>query len=1084
MHPFYTANTHALPSPRFAAVAPASSPYVTPATISASSSQSSAHPQQKTASRTSTSISPGASPRVHTVTTTLPSPRTQQTVQSVQAFQSTQHQKIDPRKPGSTTQIPPKAPLKSADATRSQEAKDTEHSADGSLPQMHSTTNSNVAESDRSGDSTDEKPGFVGPWKLGKSLGEGGFGQVLIATHTKTNESAAVKIFSIPQNKAPKGSKDASGQPENQNRFYREIDALQALPPHPNVIRILQVVNHASKISLVLELATEGDLLDYTCARGCLTETEARVYFRQIVEGISHCHTHRMVHRDLKLENILIFPNRVAKIADFGLSATLSSENANLRTLCGSPTYHAPEMLLGCPYNYPVDVWALGVMLYAMISGSFPFDNPSHAVLCQQILHGTYPPIRNASHDARDLIARLLQQDPVRRIKIPDIKAHCWYTEQQAIVPANSSPRQAPKSPVNTSYQSSQQRTTSSSSNRGSITKDENDAETKSSSIVLHPSKVPASTPTEEENLLEELVSSTQSMDDFDLLDEKDESPAALRRLEAKFEKLVKIFDSDKKKRTLESEASQNRMRMMESELRTLREMVNPDAMTKSIEHSNAAQLMEIARWRKDVDRDRKHLADAFDRSSISVSGIERVVQKAQHDLSVLHLWKESQQREQATLRSDLNQVHHKVIDMSSKNQGIQNQASKHNQDMQLPASPDLDELLRWKTETDIAFIALQKQVESIRINMEDMSREWMDEVMLLKEAKVDNKQFTSWREQIENDIQSTNLHSDMLYTTLQSVQKDIVELQKVPPREYISVFENLLETGTTEFVQNTQDIRAKLNQLQRDLDNSKKEQLKLSTGMIQLRSLYISEGKKSATTQQLATTEEGIRTITEQMQGLLTWKETITPLVNRIQIEKEPVHSQPSPSHPTKEIDDWNERLLKQNIAMVDQFETEWKQLLGSIKPDKTLSPQVLKKAEVQKALPQTNVPTLAQLQTIIDSQATRISLIEENMKVFWSLKASNMKRRQEIDELKRSLEMNVVKSRTSFEDFKKKQRSEVEELRSRLDMEMKMLRGFINARRDFSMLPSNAQQADFEDDSDQSNESQTALDEATVVL
>jgi len=259
-------------------------------------------------------------------------------------------------------------------------------------------------------------PLVLGPYRLGKTLGIGAFGKVKLGVHTITGQKVAVKILNKLKIK----------HLEMAEKVKREINILK-LCTHPHIIRLYEVVDTPTDIFVIMEYVPEGELFDYIVSRGRLPADEARQFFQQIVSGIEYCHHHRIVHRDLKPENLLLDADRNIKIADFGLS-NVAHDGDFLRTSCGSPNYAAPEVISGNLYAGPeVDVWSCGVILYALLCGTLPFDDESIPNLFKKIKSGMYSLPSHLSQLSRDLILRMLVVDPMKRITIQDIRYHAWF---------------------------------------------------------------------------------------------------------------------------------------------------------------------------------------------------------------------------------------------------------------------------------------------------------------------------------------------------------------------------------------------------------------------------------------------------------------------------------------------------------------------------------------------------------------------------------------------------------------------------------------------------------------------------------
>ena len=215
-------------------------------------------------------------------------------------------------------------------------------------------------------------------------------------------------------------------QLDMQAKVNREIKILR-LFEHPHIIRLYEVIDSPSDIFMVMEYVSGGELFDFIVSRGKLPEDEARKYFQQIISGLEYCHVHMVVHRDLKPENLLLDSTSNIKIADFGLS-NIMKDGEFLSTSCGSPNYAAPEVISGNLYAGPeVDVWSCGVILYALLCGSLPFDDESIPNLFKKIKMGMYTLPGHLTRDARDLIPSMLFVDPMKRITIAQIREHPWF---------------------------------------------------------------------------------------------------------------------------------------------------------------------------------------------------------------------------------------------------------------------------------------------------------------------------------------------------------------------------------------------------------------------------------------------------------------------------------------------------------------------------------------------------------------------------------------------------------------------------------------------------------------------------------
>lgn len=260
------------------------------------------------------------------------------------------------------------------------------------------------------------QPAKIGHYILGETLGFGTFGKVKTAKHQHNGHKVAVKILN--RNKIK--NLDVVG------KIRREIQNLK-LFRHPHIIKLYQVISTPTDIFMIMEYVSGGELFDYIVKHGRLVEDEARRFFQQIVSGVDYCHRHMVVHRDLKPENLLLDYNLNVKIADFGLS-NMMMDGEFLRTSCGSPNYASPEIISGRLYAGPeIDIWSCGVILYALLCGTLPFDDEHVPTLFRKIRAGVFPIPDYLNESVVSLLNHMLQTDPMKRATIQDIIQHDWF---------------------------------------------------------------------------------------------------------------------------------------------------------------------------------------------------------------------------------------------------------------------------------------------------------------------------------------------------------------------------------------------------------------------------------------------------------------------------------------------------------------------------------------------------------------------------------------------------------------------------------------------------------------------------------
>ncbi|KAI1295511.1 MAP/microtubule affinity-regulating kinase 3 [Halotydeus destructor] len=260
---------------------------------------------------------------------------------------------------------------------------------------------------------TTEEP-HIGRYRLLKTIGKGNFAKVKLAKHLPTGKEVAIKIIDKTQL-----------NPSSLQKLFREVRIMKMLD-HPNIVKLYQVIETEKTLYLVMEYASGGEVFDYLVAHGRMKEKEARAKFRQIVSAVQYCHQKKIIHRDLKAENLLLDAEMNIKIADFGFSNEFVP-GQKLDTFCGSPPYAAPELFQGKKYDGPeVDVWSLGVILYTLVSGSLPFDGANLKELRERVLRGKYRIPFYMSTDCENLLKKFLVLNPAKRASLETIMKDKW----------------------------------------------------------------------------------------------------------------------------------------------------------------------------------------------------------------------------------------------------------------------------------------------------------------------------------------------------------------------------------------------------------------------------------------------------------------------------------------------------------------------------------------------------------------------------------------------------------------------------------------------------------------------------------
>lgn len=266
-------------------------------------------------------------------------------------------------------------------------------------------------------------------YEMGRKLGQGSFGIVYEIMNKASEEKFAIKVIS----KEKVGGGKAS--------FENEVFIMKSVI-HPNLIKLEEVFESKKKLYLITELCEAGELGKIIKKEGPIPEQTSKLIMRQIVDAISYLHRNDIVHRDLKLENILLKefdPDQgiyYIKVTDFGLSsqrATAGTESM-FEDYCGTPLYMAPEIIENLPYSQLCDVWALGIIMFILLTSHSPFSSESESKLREQIKRADINIYSkhyvNLSPEAKHCLQRMIKVNPAHRITSSELFEHPWFLDK------------------------------------------------------------------------------------------------------------------------------------------------------------------------------------------------------------------------------------------------------------------------------------------------------------------------------------------------------------------------------------------------------------------------------------------------------------------------------------------------------------------------------------------------------------------------------------------------------------------------------------------------------------------------------
>ncbi|CAL8133307.1 unnamed protein product [Orchesella dallaii] len=264
----------------------------------------------------------------------------------------------------------------------------------------------------------------IDKYEVYEVLGKGSFATVHRAYCHQSGMEVAIKMIN-------RKLMNASGM---SNRVKQEVEIHSRLQ-HPSVLKLHTCFEDQEYVYLVLELCHSGELQRYLkTTKAPLSETEARIILKQVVEGLLYLHSHNIVHRDMTLANLLITKDMNIKIGDFGLATQLTRPDEKHMTMCGTPNYISPEIATRAAHGLETDVWGLGVMLYTILVGKTPFDT-DHGIkstLTLVVMSEIEFP-KYFSPEVQDLIYWLLKKNPRDRIKLSKILEHPFMTRYQSM---------------------------------------------------------------------------------------------------------------------------------------------------------------------------------------------------------------------------------------------------------------------------------------------------------------------------------------------------------------------------------------------------------------------------------------------------------------------------------------------------------------------------------------------------------------------------------------------------------------------------------------------------------------------------
>ena len=264
-------------------------------------------------------------------------------------------------------------------------------------------------------------------WKVGKELGQGAFGKVMLVTRESDGQQAAVKIVKKPTQ-------------ESKMKVVKMEEKILKSVSHPSIVACFDVFETEKNMYFIMELMSGGELFDRIVKIGSFTEKMAKELTVKMLTALQYMHEQGVCHRDLKPENMLLTSDAAdaeVKITDFGLAKMIDEQTTIMKTACGTPGYVAPEVITqGGTYGFGVDVWSYGVILYILLCGFPPFYGDNDAQMMKAIKAGKYEFLKPfwdpISAEAKDFVTKMLVVDATQRATIPELLKHPWIKDAVA----------------------------------------------------------------------------------------------------------------------------------------------------------------------------------------------------------------------------------------------------------------------------------------------------------------------------------------------------------------------------------------------------------------------------------------------------------------------------------------------------------------------------------------------------------------------------------------------------------------------------------------------------------------------------